>query len=139
MSRHVFTYGSLMFPDVWKPLVPRPRASVLATLSGFAREGVRGRTYPGIRPDPQARTSGRLYLDLDDDEIARLDAFEGSEYQRETVTVRITTTDGRTVSLAAEVYRLADPAQLDGQPWDAEAFGRTCAKGFYREHAPGSN
>lgn len=138
MSRHVFTYGSLMFPDVWVPLVPRPRASVLATLPGFAREGVRGQTYPGIRLDPRAQTSGRLYLELDDDEIARLDAFEGSEYRRETVTVWITTADGRATSLAAEVYRLADPAQLDGQPWDPEAFARTSARGFYREHASGA-
>lgn len=136
MSRHVFTYGSLMFPEVWKPLVPRPRASASATLFGFAREGVRGQAYPGIRPEPGAQTVGRLYLDLDEAELAQLDAFEGSEYRRETVQVRITTGDGRSLDVPAEVYRLVDPLRLDGKAWDPDRFAHDSAAGFYREHAP---
>lgn len=136
MTRHVFTYGSLMFHDVWKPIVSRPLASVAAVLQDFAREGVRGQRYPGIRREAGAHSPGRLYLNVDDDELARLDAFEGDEYRRESVQVSVTTRDGRALTLAAEVYSFVDPAGLDGEPWDPERFARESATSFYREHAP---
>lgn len=137
MNCDVFTYGSLMFPEVWKPLVAEPRASVAATLDGYQREGIRGQSYPGIRAQPGARTAGRLYLDVGPDALARLDAFEGDEYRRETVMVMITTPDGRRIERSAQVYRPVDTRQLDGVGWDADAFGRTTAAGFYRQHASG--
>ncbi len=134
MRQHVFTYGSLMFPEVWTRLVPRPRASVAAVLDGYVREGVRGQSYPGIREQAGAHTAGRLYLDIDAQELARLDAFEGSEYQRESVTVRLDNRDGRTITLPAQVYRFIDRTRLDGAPWDSARFARESAAGFYREH-----
>ena len=135
MTRHVFTYGSLMFTDVWKPIVPRPLASVAAVLKDFAREGVRGQRYPGIRREAGAHTPGRLYLNVDDDELARLDAFEGDEYHRESVQVGVATRDGRALTLPAEVYCFIDPAGLNGEPWDPARFARESAAGFYCEHA----
>ena len=136
MTRHVFTYGSLMFTEVWKPIVSRPLASVAAVLQDFAREGVRGQRYPGIRREAGARTPGRLYLNVDDDELARLDAFEGDEYRRESVQVIVTSRDGRSLALTAEVYCFTDPAGLNGEPWDPVRFARESAAGFYHEHAP---
>lgn len=135
MTRHVFTYGSLMFVPVWTPLVPRPLASVAAVLEDFIREGVRGQRYPGIRRKAGARTPGRLYLNVDDAELARLDEFEGDAYQRESVQVSVATRDGRHLTLPAEVYRFIDPTALDGAPWDPERFARDSAAGFYRDHA----
>ena len=135
MSVHVFTYGSLMFPAVWTRLVPRPRASVAARLDGFVREGVRGQSYPGIRPQAGACTIGRVYLEIDEAELGRLDAFEGAEYRRESVTVVMATRDGRCITIAAEVYRFTEPLGLDGAPWDAARFGCESAEGFYRAHA----
>ncbi len=134
MRQHAFTYGSLIFPEVWTRLVPRPRASVAAVLQGFVREGVRGQSYPGIRPQAGAQTAGRLYLDIDAEELARLDAFEGAEYVRETVTVQMQTRDGRAIELPAQVYRFVDARSLDGAPWDEARFARESAAGFYREH-----
>lgn len=136
MTRHVFTYGSLMFHEVWTPIVSRPLASVAAVLEDFAREGVQGQRYPGIRREAGAHTPGRLYLNVDDDELARLDAFEGDEYRRESVQVSVTTRDGRFLTLAAEVYCFTNPTRLTGEPWDPARFERESAAGFYREHAP---
>ena len=134
MSQHVFTYGSLMFPEVWARLVTRPRASVAAVLQGFVREGVRGQSYPGIRKQAGAQTAGRLYLDIDTQELARLDAFEGAEYVRESVTVQMHTPDGRRIELPAQAYRFVDAQGLDGAPWDEGRFARQFAESFYREH-----
>lgn len=135
VSRHVFTYGSLMFVPVWTRLVPRSLASVAAVLEGFVREGVRRQRYPGIRREPGASTQGRLYLNVDEHEITRLDAFEGDAYQRESVQVSVATRDGRHLALPAEVYRFVDTAELDGAPWDPERFARDSAAGFHHDHA----
>jgi len=105
-------------------------------LEGFVREGVRGQRYPGIRRETGASTQGRLYLNVDAQELARLDAFEGDAYQRESVQVSVATRDGRRLTLPAEVYRFIDPTALDGAPWDPERFARDSAAGFYRDHAP---
>ncbi len=134
--RHVFTYGSLMFGEVWRPLAQREFASMAATLEGYQREGVAGQLYPGIRPCPGAVTPGRVYLDVDDATLERLDAFEGDEYRRATVSVRVSTPEGRATWVDAEVYVLADRSRLDGKPWNAERFGRDAAASFYQTHAP---
>lgn len=135
MMRHVFTYGSLMFPEVWTRLIPRPTASVSARLPGYVREGVRGASYPGIRAQTDAQTPGRLYLNVDHEALSRLDLFEGHDYRRETVQVRVDTPDGRHLNLPAEVYCFVDSAALDGLPWDPARFARDFAASFYQAHA----
>lgn len=133
--KNVFTYGSLMFGEVWRPLAQRASASMAATLEGYRREGVRSAHYPGIVPASGASTPGRLYFDVDAGALERLDAFEGSEYRRVAVSVHVDSADGRRVWLDAEVYVFIDAARLDGRPWDAERFGRDDAAGFYRAHS----
>ncbi len=132
---NIFTYGSLMFDEVWRPIAVTPVASMTAELVGFAREGVVGERYPGIRVKPGAVTVGRVYLEVDAQTLARLDAFEGDEYLRSRVTVQVRGRRGRLAQIDAEVYVFADPRRLDGKPWDPDRFARDDASGFYRAHA----
>lgn len=147
---HLFTYGTLMFPEVWRAvlgdiLVGRDFASTPAHLSGYQIFRVASALYPGITAaispptsrggattpppsgsqpsslsSPPFAVPGLLYLDLDAAALARLDAFEGPEYIRQTVTV--TCDDGR--ELAAEAYIV--PAEnrhlLTNEIWTAEDF-----------------
>lgn len=132
---NVFTYGSLMFNTVWQPLARRACASMAAELSGYVREGVIGERYPGLRAQPGALTDGRVYLNVDAETLARLDAFEGSEYRRVAVSVTVKGQGGRRALIDAQVYLFVDPARLDGKPWDPDRFERDDAAGFYRAHA----
>lgn len=132
---NIFTYGSLMFDEVWRPLAVRPSASMTAELAGFAREGVVNERYPGLRAQPGAVTAGRVYLDVDAETLSRLDAFEGSEYRRVAVSVAVKGRGGRRALVDAQVYLFVDPARLDGKPWDPDRFERDDAAGFYRAHA----
>ncbi len=132
---HVFTYGSLMFAEVWRPLVSGRYASMAAWLAGFARQGVRGATYPGIVAAPGKEVRGRLYLDVGPTDLASLDAFEGNEYRRQTVTLELRCESGLRATLEAQAYVLADPHQLNGSAWDVERFARESAAGFYQHHA----
>ncbi len=122
MTRHCFTYGSLMWADIMARVCGREFASEPASLADHRRHPVRGQDYPGLRAAPGGRVPGRLYFDVTDDAWARLDAFEGDEYERADVVV--TLADGRT--LPAQVYRFRTEVsdRLLRGDWDVDAFAR---------------
>lgn len=106
MNRHIFTYGSLMFPPVWGSITVGEYKSLSATVEGIKRVKIVSKqsadTYPVAFKHPNAGIlTGQLYLDVSPEDIARLDTFEGSYYERETITV--TTSNG---PLNADIYLL---------------------------------
>ena len=115
---HVFTYGSLMFDDVWSRVVQGRYASVVGSIDGYARFAIAGEDYPGMVPSGDARVTGVLYLDVDDVGVARLDQFEGDDYRRESVTV--TTADG--ASREAQTYIYLRAERLLASPWEPDGF-----------------
>lgn len=122
MTAHCFTYGSLMWADIMARVCGREFASEPASLADHARHPVRGQDYPGLRPAPGGVVPGRLYRDVDAAAWARLDAFEGEEYERADVLVALA--DGRT--LPAQVYRFRGDfaGRLLPGAWDVAAFER---------------
>ncbi|MFN0125148.1 MAG: gamma-glutamylcyclotransferase family protein [Verrucomicrobiales bacterium] len=117
---NVFTYGSLIFADVWMRVAGQSCPSRLATLDDFAAWKVRGESYPGLAPAPGQSTSGLLYLNVSADAAARLDAFEGPFYHRTSVTVRLA--DGTTLDAETYVVAPAHRHELEPVAWDAEEF-----------------
>lgn len=133
MTRHCFTYGSLMWADIMARVCGREFASEPASLADHRRHPVRGQDYPGLRAAPGGLVPGRLYRDVDEAAWARLDAFEGDEYERADVVVVLA--DGGT--LPAQVYRFR--AEFAGRllpgDWDAEAFAREGRARFIARYA----
>lgn len=133
MTRHCFTYGSLMWADIMARVCGREFASEPASLADHRRHPVRGQDYPGLRAAPGGQVPGRLYRDVDEAAWARLDAFEGDEYERADVVVVLA--DGR--ALPAQVYRFR--AEFAGRllpgDWDAEAFAREGRARFIARYA----
>jgi len=117
---NVFTYGSLMFADVWSRVAGQSCPSRIATLHHFAAWKVRGESYPGLAPAPGQSTTGLLYLDVSADAAARLDAFEGPFYQRTPVTVRLA--DGTAIEAETYIVTPAHRHELEPATWDAEEF-----------------
>lgn len=117
---NLFAYGSLQLPEVVEAVLDRRLAGAPATLAGWVRRRIAGRSYPGIAPDPHASTSGVLYRDIDAATFALLDRFEGEAYARRTVEV-VAAGDTR---LRAEVYAPAasGPLRLGDDPWDLATF-----------------
>ena len=118
MSAHVFTYGSLMFPEVWCRVVRGDYGSAPARLDGHARFEITGETYPGMIPCQGSAVDGVLYFDVTPADVAALDAFEGIEYRRESVSVALAS--GATVEAGTYIYLL--PQKLSKSPWMPEAF-----------------
>jgi gamma-glutamylcyclotransferase (GGCT)/AIG2-like uncharacterized protein YtfP len=118
MPIHVFTYGSLMFPEVWQRVVRGTYLSQPARIEDHRRYAVSGDTYPGIVIEAGASVTGLIYRDLDAVDLAALDHFEGTAYHR--IGLQATTEDGEL--LAVQTYRFRDPAGLSDQPWLPHAF-----------------
>ncbi len=117
---HVFTYGSLMFEQVWNEVVRGNYRSCPGTVSGFVRLSIQYEHYPAMLPGPvSSKVEGILYLDIDAEDLTRLDQFEGSIYDRRDVQVM---TDNNIH--AAQAYVLKDSYRnlVSEQEWDPEKF-----------------
>ncbi len=118
MTSNVFTYGSLMFDEVWSRVVEGRYRAVDGKLRDHARHAVDGQDYPGMVHRPGASVDGIVWCDVGAADLERLDRFEGADYRRDTVPVACS--DGMTRLCGAYVYlseeRLAD------RPWLPEAF-----------------
>lgn len=118
MHSHVFTYGSLMFPQVWESVVRGTYRSAPATMHDHARFAVAGQTYPGMVACPGAAVRGLLYFDVDAADLAALDAFEGPAYRREQLVAALD--DGSMLTVGAYIH--IDKSALSAAPWDPERF-----------------
>jgi gamma-glutamylcyclotransferase (GGCT)/AIG2-like uncharacterized protein YtfP len=115
---HIFTYGSLMFPEIWRRVVTGEYRAELAVASGFARYALSDDTYPGMIAEPDGSVEGVVYLDVDEFDLAALDRFEGVEYRRDPVTV--TLQSGAT--MVANTYIFTATHRLSTAPWEPNAF-----------------
>src|SRR5690606_9178061 len=108
--RNIFTYGSLMFPEVWEKVASGRYRTAPATADGYARHPVIGATYPGMVPAAGQAVRGMLYFDVTPADVAALDAFEGGDYRIESITVRLDSG----VEATAGAYIFLDPRRLAG-------------------------
>jgi gamma-glutamylcyclotransferase (GGCT)/AIG2-like uncharacterized protein YtfP len=115
---HVFTYGSLMFPRVWSRVVCGVYRSSKAVAEGHQRSMLRGEIYPAMVARAGQCVEGVVYLDVDAADLARLDAFEGKDYRRSPLKLRLENGE----SLAAETYLYLRIEQLTDTPWEPSTF-----------------
>jgi gamma-glutamylcyclotransferase (GGCT)/AIG2-like uncharacterized protein YtfP len=117
---HVFTYGTLMFPEVWQAVVGKRFTTVEGIARGFAIYRVRDAVFPGIIAAEGNEVSGVVYLDVDDASLARLDRFEDDFYRR--VAVSIDCHDGQARLADAYVVPAENRGILSEQVWCREEF-----------------
>ncbi len=118
---HVFTYGTLIFPEIWRAVVGREFASAPAAATGFAVHRVRDGVYPVmIRAEAASRVAGLVYFDVDDAALAALDTYESELYDRMTVTLDA----GGTVACQAYVLPPERDDFASGERWVAGRFER---------------
>jgi gamma-glutamylcyclotransferase (GGCT)/AIG2-like uncharacterized protein YtfP len=118
---HVFTYGTLMFPEVWKAVVGRKFETIPGTAAGYAIYRVRGTVYPAMTTaSVTSIVPGLLYLDVDAESIVRLDRFEGPHYER--LEIKIDCADGVSRQAATYVVPNERGHLLTTEPWTPESF-----------------
>ncbi len=124
---HIFTYGSLMFEEVWSRLVTGRYTSAPARLEGFTRRCVKNEDYPVVF-EADDSVQGMLYYDVEPHDIATLDAFEGEYYERKTVLLHN--------CIDAEVYVLKKRYFdiVEDKAWSEQAFATEGIKRFCQDY-----
>lgn len=116
----LFCYGTLQSPLVMKAVTGRSFSGQEATLNNWARYRVRRSEYPGIIQQEDSTVTGKIYWGLDEEAIAKLDAFEGDKYER--VIVQVTMADGTTENAFAYAICSDCKDMLSNDPWDFDRF-----------------
>lgn len=115
-TKHIFTYGSLMFPEVWERVVNRHYKHREAHTVGLLRRKISNSTYPvAFAGDPDDVLDGRLYLNVRPADLERLDRFEGDYYERKPILV---TTGQDETKISADVFLLKPKYNLLAGPED---------------------
>ena len=128
---HLFAYGSLMFPEVWSTVVKGEYERMAARLYGYQRRCVRGEIYPAaVEATVGDYIDGQLYLNVDDDDLLRLDHFEGDDYEK--VEAPAILAEGGVVM--AKLYLCRHPERLEAREWDVEWFAREGIKSFMAQY-----
>jgi gamma-glutamylcyclotransferase (GGCT)/AIG2-like uncharacterized protein YtfP len=128
MPSKVFTYGSLMYPEVWNRVVAGRYQHEPAVVAGFRRYAIDGETYPGAQANADAILHGVLYHEVEEADLLRLDAFEGADYQRITVQATPVAAPGRGACgakpLQASLYVYTRTSRLLCREWSVADFER---------------
>lgn len=126
MTESLFFYGTLCHPPLLALVLGRAvgEGTRPARLDGFQASWVKGQPFPMIAVRSGASTKGVLVSGLTEDEIARLDFYEGGfDYDLQAVTVRA----GGDV-VASRVYVPTEGVWQPGTDWDLkdweERFGQ---------------
>lgn len=112
-----------------------------AVLQGYCRRRVKYADYPGITPDPDHSVRGVYVTGLTDANMYHLDAFEGSDYDRKKVKVRLLKKVGDDQGkgnvegdeVECEVYVFKDASALEEREWDFHEFRTQKMKNWTRE------
>jgi gamma-glutamylcyclotransferase (GGCT)/AIG2-like uncharacterized protein YtfP len=113
----LFTYGTLLFPEVLTALIGRVPDRPEASCPGWRAAALPERVYPGLVAAERQTARGRLLVGLSGDEWHLLDAFEDPRYQLRPVAV----TDAATVW----AYVWTDLDDLTPRTWDRQHFARS--------------
>ncbi len=132
MMINIFTYGSLMFNQVWRQVVKGNYKSKPGILIGYERRALKGEIHPClIKGSPANKLEGIVYINVVDSDVQILDRFEGSEYKKvkETCLLR----NGAKVETETYVWN-GSLEWVSLEPWDAERFEKEEIQLFIRKY-----
>lgn len=130
MSFDVFTYGSLMYDDVWQRVVSGRYEKKRAALYGYVRKSIDGEVYPALIKG-EGITEGEIYLSVSSEDILKLDCFEGEMYER--VLGQVISDGGVTFSCFFYVFRKEYSDLLRDAEWRCEDFERNGIRSMLRD------
>ncbi len=130
---NLFTYGSLMFDEIWSRLVRGDYTKRSARLHGFTRRRIRDDVYPVIfRSNHSEWVDGVIYFGVSDEDLRRLDAFEAHAYDRQPHIVIVEGSEEH----PADAYVLKDSYRYlaNESEWDPQWFAREALPVFTRSY-----
>ncbi|MCE2517858.1 MAG: gamma-glutamylcyclotransferase [Alphaproteobacteria bacterium] len=120
----IFVYGTLRDEGVRNAVLGHAVPVVInATKPGFSQRWVKGATYPMIKPMEGQVAQGVILCGLPESDVARLDAFEGENYERRPSTAIAEDGSTRDVYIYEETAGFEDGGFFDLADWAARLRG----------------
>ncbi|MCB0360614.1 MAG: gamma-glutamylcyclotransferase [Bdellovibrionales bacterium] len=117
---NIFTYGTLSIPGVMLAVTGREFKTIKAVAADHMAYVLRDKKYPGLVAEAEGIAAGLIHVDVDQETLAVLDAFEDEIYERREMNV--TTLNDVLVKVAAYVVPLNNRELLSDRLWDEDAF-----------------
>ena len=129
--KNIFVYGSLMYDEVWNKIVQGFHQKIEAEIVGYQRLKVKNADYPGLVKG-EGIVQGLVWLNVSQDNIEKLDLFEGQFYQR----VEGIATDMNNNQIVVDFYLIKDSylSILEDFEWDQEEFQLNGLENFLKNY-----
>jgi gamma-glutamylcyclotransferase (GGCT)/AIG2-like uncharacterized protein YtfP len=130
---NLFVYGMLLVPKIWEAVTGiNALAGKEGSIAGHQIFRVQGGDFPGIvqTGGREDRVPGKVFCDLPELAMRRLDAYEDTFYERNAVTVELD--DG--TSVLAEVYVIPEKKAaeiLSPSPWTLDWFEENALDSYW--------
>ena len=132
---NLFVYGTLLVPKIWESVSGITNSTgEEGSISGYRIYRVEGGDFPGIVPSGETndRVIGKVFCDLPEGAIKRLDAYEDTFYERREVIVELA--PGKTIEAHAYVVpETLAPKILSPTPWTLEWFEEHALENYWSQ------
>jgi gamma-glutamylcyclotransferase (GGCT)/AIG2-like uncharacterized protein YtfP len=121
---HLFAYGTLIAPEIWRLVAGRDDAGAAALVRGYLIRRVRDDSYPVMLRSPVEGeiVRGVVYFNVAASIWLRLDEYESPIYERIDVAAELVGGDAVKCQAYVVPDSRAELASDDG--WDFDAFSR---------------
>ena len=117
-----------MIPELMKAVIKRELIAEEAVLDVYRRVSLKDRNYPGIIQAEGSSVPGIYYERIDLELMACLDKFEGDEYRRDIVSIKLRS--GRVLDAYVYLMSKIDVTLITENSWDLEAFRGEYLEGY---------
>ena len=108
-----------MCPQVFSAVTGQPLVSESVLLQDYQIYSLKNRVYPGIKSATNAAVNG-LVSKVDKNTLDNLDWFEGSEYERKEVEIKLDS--GELVECFCYILKSTHHHIIDHEEWDFQHF-----------------
>ena len=133
MLHKLFAYGTLQLPEITERVIGRGLQGEPATLNGYRVGLVARANFPGIVPEATASVPGMLISCITQQELLKLDQYEGELYRRVRVKVLLgqRSSDEEPVAVKCWAYLIACWAQdrVTPNPWTLDWYRQQGIRG----------
>jgi gamma-glutamylcyclotransferase (GGCT)/AIG2-like uncharacterized protein YtfP len=133
VMKNIFTYGSLMFEQVWSMVATGSYDTLPVKVTGVRRKKVLNAPYPCLieSDSPEDFVEGIVYIGVSGEDVLRLDLFEGERYRRSAV--ECVSADGSVVAADAYFFRNEFRSLVGEEDWDPVWFREEGIRSFLGE------
>lgn len=123
---NLFVSGPLMFRELIQAITGKTFVGQAGLLHGYAQFMIKDEAQSAMIPFPDRAVDGVVYLDVDEESLARIDAFQGSRFEREEVTVE--GESGSWFEASAYCLKLRRRKVLSINSWDEDDYREKALK-----------